>query len=153
MSPVDARRILAVDADNILLAGHESVTPCDGRRRAREIQKLTHSVNLTLAVISTRMLREMGSDLLYEFSDWTWRFAERGPDAADLQLIDFCTANTRSVPTESISIASGDHIFKSLESLAPLRVCVPNDHIGVARCLKPLVIPTGDANAPDRGAA
>lgn len=124
-----------VDVDNIALAGTGAL---EQRRALDHLDRVAHQlrgVELVYAVASQALVTHLG--LWFRYSQWTFRPAEVGPDAADHQLIGYahCALPQRREP--AVVVASGDHIFAELAAVATLQIVVPAEHRGVSAALRP----------------
>jgi len=81
--------IALIDVDNIALAGRGRLDRKAATAALAEVYAQLSGVEISLAVASHAAIVRLGGTPWFDFSRWTWRAAEVGPDAADHQLIDF----------------------------------------------------------------
>ena len=104
-------------------------------------------VEQTLAVVSWSAPHQLGGQPWFEFSDWTWRAAEEGPDAANHQLMDFARRVIAQRPGAVLAVASGDGIFADLVDVGVIEVVVPRKHHGVSQRLRNYIAGAGRPSA------
>ncbi len=129
--------IALIDVDNIALAGRGRLDRKAATAALAEVYAQLSGVEISLAVASHAAIVRLGGTPWFDFSRWTWRAAEVGPDAADHQLIDFARSALRQRPRAIVAVASGDHLFAELAIDNEIEVVVPRGHHGVARTLRP----------------
>jgi len=141
-SPADLPRtrhatIALIDVDNIVIGRDGGVDIGRARAALAEVYEQLSTAELSLAVISESARAALGSNVLFEFSKWTWRTADEGKDAADRQLCDFALTALGQRAGARVAIVSGDHMFADLAKVTDIEVVVPRGHHGIARALRP----------------